>query len=236
MSRRPRFPVTDFPLHIVQRGNYRQPCFFEAADYRKYLHALSEASARYGVQIHAYVLMTNHVHLLATPLVDSAVSRMMQSVGARYVSYVNAKYERTGTLWEGRYHACLVDADAYVAVACRYIDLNPVRAQIAAHPIAWPWSSYAALAGVRPDALVVPHPSLEQLGDVPGQAYAKWCSAEAVDEELAALRSATASELAFGSDAFRTRIEAATSRATVRRRPGPRDPRSATSLPGKLRL
>ena len=236
MPRRPRFALTDFPLHIVQRGNDRQPCFFGEADYRTYLQALEDASAHYGVRVHAYVLMTNHVHLLATPLAVGAVSRMMQSVGARYVGYVNATYRRTGTLWEGRYHACLVDADAYVAAVCRYIDLNPVRAQIVAHPIAWPWSSYAALAGVRADALVAPHPSLALLGDAPGRGYAKWCGAGVGEEELAALRAATASEHAYGSDAFRARIEAMTSRATARGRPGPRGPHAAAPPPKKLRL
>ena len=236
MPRRPRFALTDFPLHIVQRGNDRQPCFFGDADYRTYLQALEDASAHYGVRIHAYVLMTNHVHLLATPLVVGAVSRMMQSVGARYVGYVNATYQRTGTLWEGRYHACLVDADAYVAAACRYIDLNPVRARMVAHPIAWPWSSYAALAGVRADALVAPHPSLAQLGDAPGRGYATWCGAGVGEEELAALRTATASELAYGSDAFRAHIEAMTSRTTTRGRPGPRGPLAGATPPEKLRL
>ena len=142
--------------------------------------------------------MTNHLHLLATPLVAGAVSRTMQSVGARCVGYVNATYRRTGTLWEGRYHACLVEDDAHVAAACLYIDLNPVRARMVAHPIAWPWSSYGALAGIRADALVDPHPALARLGDAPGPGYARWCGAGVGEEELTALRAATASELAFG--------------------------------------
>lgn len=236
MSRRPRFALTGFPLHIVQRGNDRRPCFFGEADYRVYLQALQDASTHYGVRIHAYVLMANHVHLLATPQVVGAVSRMMQSVGARYVGYVNATHRRTGTLWEGRYHACLVDTDAYVAAACRYIDLNPVRARVVEHPVGWPWSSYAALAGIRADALVAPHPSLAELGDAPGPGYSKWCGAGIGEEELAALRAATASELTFGSDDFRVRIEAMTSRATRRGRPGPRVQRGNEPPAGKLRL
>lgn len=236
MPRRPRFALTDYPLHVVQRGNDRQPCYFGEADYRTYLHALRDASAHYGVRVHAYVLMTNHVHLLATPLEAEAVSRMMQSVGARYVGHVNATYRRTGTLWEGRYHACLVDTDTHVVAACRYIDLNPVRARMVAHPIAWPWSSYGALAGIRDDALVVPHASLARLGDAPGPGYARWCGAGVSEGELEALRAATASELAFGSDAFRARIQAMTSRATSRERPGPRGPRAGAAPPGKLRL
>jgi len=223
LSRRPRFSLTDFPLHIVQRGNDRQPCFFREADYLTYLGALGDASAHYGVRIHAYVLMTNHVHLLATPLVAGAVSRMMQSIGARYVGYVNSTRQRTGALWEGRYHACLVDVDEYVLAACRYIDLNPVRARMVAHPVEWPWSSYAALAGLRADTLVAPHPSLGTLGATPGTEYAAWCSTPADEDELSTLRAATAGELCYGSDAFKVEIEAITARATRRRRPGPTD-------------
>ncbi len=224
MSRRPRFPVTGYPLHIVQRGNDRQQCFFGETDFHVYLKALGDAAAHYGVLIHAYVLMTNHVHLLATPLEAGAVSRAMQSVGARYVGYVNATQRRTGTLWEGRYRACLVDHDAYLLAACRYIDLNPVRAGIVSHPVAWRWSSYGALAGLRRDALVSAHPTLAMLGDAPGPGYAQWCGMVPDDAELAALRAATAGELAFGSDAFKTRIEATTARATRRRRPARASP------------
>ena len=224
MSRRPRFPVTGYPLHIVQRGNDRQRCFFGEADFHVYLKALGDAATHYGVVIHAYVLMTNHVHLLATPLESGAVSRAMQSVGARYVGYVNATHSRTGTLWEGRYRACLVDHDAYLLTACRYIDLNPVRAGMVSHPVAWRWSSYGALAGLRRDALVSAHPTLAMLGDAPGAGYAQWCGMVPDDAELAALRAATAGELAFGSETFKTRIEATTARATRRRRPARASP------------
>ncbi|CAG1006709.1 hypothetical protein BURK1_03323 [Burkholderiales bacterium] len=221
MPRRPRFPLTGYPLHIVQRGNDRQPCFFCEADFRTYLEALGDAATHYGVRVHAYVLMTNHVHLLATPLEAGAVSRTMQSVGARYVGYVNATHGRTGTLWEGRYRACLVGEDAYVLAACRYIDLNPVRARMVSHPVAWRWSSYGALSGLRRDALVSPHPTLSLLGDAPGPGYAQWCGMPSDEAELTALRAATAGELAFGSDAFKTRIEDTTDRATRPRRSAP---------------
>jgi putative transposase len=113
MSRRPRFPVTGHPLHVVQRGNDRQPCFFAEADYRFYLDSLGDAAQHYAVQVHAYVLMANHIHLLVTPLAAGAVSRRMQSLGARNVGHVYARWCRTGTLWEGRYKACLVDHDRH---------------------------------------------------------------------------------------------------------------------------
>jgi putative transposase len=222
MPRRPRFPVTNYPLHVVQRGNDRRPCFFAEADFRTYLDALGEASPHYGVLVHGYVLMTNHVHMLLTPLAAGAVSRVMQSVGAKYVGYVNAKYRRTGTLWEGRFRACLVDEDAYVLACCRYIDQNPVRAGVVRHPVEWRWSSYAALAGLRSERLLTPHGALAALGEVPGPAYARWCSMPSEDAQVSALRSATAGDLAYGSDTFKSRIEAMTGRATRGRRRGPR--------------
>ncbi len=153
----------------------RRPCFFDERDFRFYLETLADASAHYHVLVHAYVLMTNHIHLLATPLVVGGVSKVMQSLGSRYVKFINANSERAGTLWEGRYKACLVARDEHVLAACRYIDLNPVRAGMVGHPAEYRWSSYAALAGTRFDALVTPHAALEQLGEVAWAAYARWC-------------------------------------------------------------
>lgn len=214
MSRRPRFPLTDLPLHVVQRGNDRQRCFFEERDYRVYLRALGEASVHYGVLVHAYVLMTNHVHLLVTPRIVGGVSKLMQSVGARYVWHVNATRERTGTLWEGRYKACLVARDEHLLVACRYIDLNPVRAGMVQHPSEYRWSSYRSLSGQAFDPLVSPHDALLQLGTPRGVVYERWC-AEVGDEHLDQLRAATEHELAFGSDSFKEHIESKTARAAT---------------------
>jgi putative transposase len=226
MSRRPRFPFAGLPLHVVQRGNDRQRCFFEERDYRVYLRALAEASVKCSVTVHAYVLMTNHVHLLVTPGAIGAVSRLMQSVGARYVWYVNAYRQRSGTLWEGRYKACLVSRDEHVLMACRYIDLNPVRAQMVRHPSDYGWSSYAALAEQRIDALVTPHDALVQLGKPRGPAYARWCAASSGVEDENRLREATGRELAFGSDTFRAEVEARTKRSLAIRGRG-RPPRIA---------
>jgi putative transposase len=221
MPRRPRFPLTGYPLHVVQRGNDRKRCFFGHADFRFYLDALQIAAAHYRVQVHAYALMTNHVHLLLTPLGPGTVSRVMQSVGARYVRYVNDTHGRTGTLWEGRYRACLVGEDTYVLAACRYIDLNPVRAGLVPLPSEWPWSSYAGLAGLRADPLLTPHPALESLGAPRGLAYARWCAGPGDEPAITELRRATQGELAFASDALKLRINAATNRATTfgRRQP-----------------
>lgn len=226
MPRRPRFLLTDLPLHVVQRGNDRQPCFFSERDFHVYLKALADASVRYRVLVHAYALMTNHVHLLVTPLAVGGVSKLMQSLGARYVKHVNETSERTGTLWEGRYKACLVARDQHVLAACRYIDLNPVRAGMVERPCDYRWSSYSALAGLRADCLVTPHASLEQLGSPSGPGYVRWCAEGIRDDDLERLRDATGRELAFGSNAFRAEIEAMTARPTFVRTPG--RPRSAT--------
>ena len=142
MPRSPRLPFTGLPLHVVQRGNDRQRSFHDDSDYQVYLQALREAAKRHHVLVHAYVLMTNHVHLLLTAATDFGISRAMQSIGSRYVRYFNRRHERTGTLWEGRYKACLVASDEHLLAACRYIDLNPVRAGIVQHPLDYPWSSY----------------------------------------------------------------------------------------------
>jgi putative transposase len=229
----PRFPLTGLPLHVVQRGNDRKPCFFLATDYRVYLDALQAASRHHHLRIHAYVLMTNHVHLLVTPDVSGALPRMMQSLGARYVSYINRRHGRSGTLWEGRYKACLVETDRHVAAVCRYVDLNPVRAGIVEHPVRYRWSSYAALAGLRIDPVVEPHKSLAALGVPPGERYARWCAQPAADGEIEEVRRAVAGELALGSDSFKARIEQATARATRRRLPGPR-PRRRASAPASV--
>jgi len=126
MPRLPRPDIAGIAQHVVQRGNDRMPCFLDDTDRRRYLTALREMSLRYGCDIHAYVLMSNHVHLLATPATVGAVSRMMQGVGRLYVAEFNARHRRTGTLWEGRYKSCLVGGERYVLACHRYIELNPI--------------------------------------------------------------------------------------------------------------
>jgi len=220
MARRPRFPVVEFPFHVVQRGNDRRACFFTDRDYAVYLKTLSEACAQYALVVHAYVLMTNHVHLLVTPRTVNSIARTMQSVGARYVRYVNRSLSRSGTLWEGRYRACLVERDEHLLAACRYIDLNPVRAGLVRHAGEYRWSSYLALIGARWDSLVSPHPVLEALGRPLGEAYARWCQQGDRDADLGQLRRATAQELVFGSSQFKAQVESKTGRATSRKSPG----------------
>jgi len=164
MARLSRLSVPGIPQHVVQRGNNRQACFFSDQDYVVYLDKLKEYSEKYQVALHSYVLMTNHVHLLLTPNSDSGVSKMMQSLGRYYVRYVNHTYKRTGTLWEGRYKSTLIDSQCYFLTVSRYIELNPVRAAMVAHPGEYPWSSYQKNALGKPVSLVTSHQCYDQLG------------------------------------------------------------------------
>jgi putative transposase len=167
MSRRPRPDLAGIPQHVVQRGNDRKACFFQDDDYRRYLSLLGEAARRHACALHAYVLMTNHAHFLVTPVEVGGVSRMMQPLGRNYVSTVNARYRRTGTLWEGRYKSCLVDSETYLLACHRYIELNPVRAGMIDSPSVYHWSSHAANAIGAADPLLTPHPSYLALGAEP---------------------------------------------------------------------
>ena len=158
MPRRPRILIPDYPLHIVQRGINREPCFFAEDDYQCYLYWLKEAAHDCGCAIHAYVLMTNHVHLLLTPSESGAPARLMQSLGRRYVQYANRQYRRTGSLWEGRYKSSVVQAETYLLACMRYIELNPVRAAMVADPAAYHWSSHRSNGLGQSDARLTPHP------------------------------------------------------------------------------
>ena len=157
MPRRPRIHLPEQPIHLVQRGHNRDACFFSEQDYQGYRYWLGEALKQSGCRLHAYVLMTNHVHLLLTPPSAEAVPQMMISLGRRYVQYINKTYRRSGTLWEGRYKSSLIQAEAYLLLCQRYIELNPVRAAMVRDPAQYRWSSYGANGLGQPDALLVPH-------------------------------------------------------------------------------
>lgn len=167
MARLPRLTVPGYPHHIIQRGNNRQPIFTAPADYEMLLTVLEENARKSGVAIHAYVLMSNHFHLLATPDTATGVPHMMQSVGRHYVRYFNQRYGRTGTLWEGRYRSTLIQAERYLLACMAYIDLNPVRAALAETAGDYPWSSYSHYVGRRNDRLITPHPIYWELGNTP---------------------------------------------------------------------
>ena len=159
MARRPRPDLPGIAQHIVQRGNDRQPCFFNPVDYQCYLQDLYALVQQHRCRLHAWVLMTNHVHLLLTPENRGGVSTLMQGLGRRYVRYINDRYSRTGTLWEGRFKSCLVAGEDYLLTCMRYIELNPVRAGMVADPADYPWSSHHATAHGRDSHLLQPHPS-----------------------------------------------------------------------------
>lgn len=165
MPRQNRLVIPEVPLHITQRGNNRLRCFFDADDYRMYLRILYAAALRAECQVHAYVLMSNHVHLLVSPSDEHGPALLMKSLGERYVQYVNRRHTRTGTLWEGRYHSCLVPCETYLMVCHRYIELNPVRACVVTKPVDYPWSSYCHNAHGHTSKLLTHHELYSRLGN-----------------------------------------------------------------------
>ncbi|WP_372362188.1 transposase [Xanthomonas sp. NCPPB 1325] len=169
MARLPRIDLPGIPQHIVQRGNNRLPCFLDDGDRLRYLHLMHEALHATGCQLHAYVLMDNHVHLLVTPPAAGRIGQLMQRLGENYVALFDGRRGRTGTLWEGRYKACLVDSADYVLRCYRYIELNPVRARLTDNPAAYRWSSCPANLGQRRYSALTPHPCWLALGSDPIQ-------------------------------------------------------------------
>jgi len=164
MPRPPRIVLPSVPLHIIQRGNNRIPCFLSQNDYLVYLDILRECAYDAGCALHAYVLMTNHVHLLLSPDDSASASTLMQRLGRRYVQYFNRRHGRTGTLWEGRFRSCLVQDARYFLICHRYIELNPVRARMVDAPADYPWSSYRTNALGKDNPLITPHPIYAALG------------------------------------------------------------------------
>jgi len=211
MPRKPRMYLPGIPCHVIQRGNNREACFYVEDDYLFYLDSLGAAARRYGVAIHAYVLMTNHVHLLMTPQKSDGISRLMQSVGVRYVQYINRTYRRTGTLWEGRHKASLVLAEAYLFTCQRYIELNPVRAGMAKHPGDYRWSSYRANGLGREDPLITPHELYSHLASTKADrqyAYRELFRTALEADVVHRIRVATECSMLLGDSRFRAQVEA----------------------------
>lgn len=223
-----RLDIAGVPQHIIQRGVDRQPCFHLASNYWRYLEDLGIASERHGCRIHAYALMTNHVHLLVTPESAGATSRMMQQLGRRYVKYYNRCRDRTGTLWEGRFRSCLVDSDHYLLRCQRYIELNPVRAGMVGTPGAYRWSSYRHHAWGDPDPVIRSHGQYFSLGletDVRRQAYIALVGEGMPDKQIDELRQYTQQGRAWGGKTFQQRVAALLERSaelTPRGRPSQR--------------
>ena len=174
MARLPRFILPGQPQHVIQRGNNRQPIFCTDLDYHYYLEKLEYAAKEYDCHIHAYVQMTNHVHLLVSPNEAAGLSKMMQTLGRYYVQYFNYHYKRTGTLWEGRYKSSLINSDQYLLCCMRYIELNPVRAGMVDHPSEYPWSSYHFNALGVGNAMIKPRQEYERMGNTAEECQKKY--------------------------------------------------------------
>jgi len=230
MPRRARMYVGDVAYHVIQRGNNRQACFGDDHDRQLYLDLLADSCGRYGVGVHAYVLMGNHVHLLATPRDSEAISRAMRVLGSRYAQCINRKYERTGTLWEGRHKAGAVDAETYLLACYRYIELNPVRAGLVTRPEDWRWSSHQSNAWGAPADWLVPHALYLGLAEGAERRLSVYRSlfADAIDtERTAAIRTAAHYCQPVGSAAFAT---------TLAQRAGQRPGQLARGRPRKAAL
>ena len=205
MPRQSRPVIPEVPLHITQRGNNKLPCFFDEADFLVYLKLLHAASIRAACCVHAYVLMSNHVHLVVSPTDAQGPAMLMKSLGERYVQYVNRRHGRTGTLWEGRYHSCLVQSERYLMICQRYVELNPVRACLVGEPSAYPWSSYHHNAHGRECKIIAPHELYSRMGLDP---VSRQTAYRALFEEvlgsaaLTHLRKATHGNTALGSPEF----------------------------------
>ncbi len=209
MPRRPRLVVPEIPLHIIQRGNNRQACFFSDEDYLFYLECLLEYSQKTNCTIHGYVLMTNHVHMLLTPRDKDSVGQLMKRLGQRYVQYINRMYRRSGTLWEGRFRSCIAQEDNYLLHCQRYIELNPVRAEMVLHPADYRWSSYRSNAQGERIKLIKPHFMYKRLGLTATTRQASYrelfrskLEPDLVDE----IRKATNGNFVLGNDRFKDEI------------------------------
>ena len=210
MPRKPRMYLPGVPCHVIQRGNNRDACFRIHEDYRFYLESLGEACGCHGVALHAYVLMTNHVHLLMTPDDTHSISRVMQSLGRRYVQYFNQRHRLTGTLWESRHRASIIDAETYLIACYRYIELNPVRAGMVVHPADYPWSSYGHNAFGRTDPWVTEHQvylALAESDTQRRQCYRDLFSVAVKADELHSIRAAATFGTPLGDERFKEEVQ-----------------------------
>ena len=210
MARLPRFVIPGQPQHVILRGNNRSEIFCAEADYQFFLEKLQLACEKHGGDLHAYVLMTNHVHLLMTPQSIQSIAKTLQMVGRYYVQYYNYCYQRSGTLFEGRYKATLIDSASYLLTCMRYIELNPVRADMVQHPSEYIWSSYPGNAMGKPNPLITPHSEYRRLGktdETRQRAYRQLFKHRLPDAGINAIREATNKGWALGSERFKQKIQ-----------------------------
>nr|WP_233543939.1 transposase [Salinisphaera sp. Q1T1-3] len=215
--------LPNVPVHLIQRGNNREVCFFADDDYRFYLEWLQEYARSEACRVHAYVLMSNHVHLLVTGRETASVGNLMKRLGQRYVQYINRTYRRSGTLWEGRFRSCLTQEEHYVMGCYRYIELNPVRAEMVAHPAEYRWSSYRVNGQGELSTLIKPHKLYKRLGSSAEERQAAYrelfryqLDPGLVDE----IRQATNGNYVLGTERFEAQVERALKRRVTRGRPG----------------
>lgn len=215
MPRKPRFYLPDIPAHVIQRGHNREAVFFDDQDYLEYLRCLKAAADSCGCAIHAYVLMTNHVHLLLTPAEKDSIGRLFQSLGRHYVRYINETYHRRGGLWEGRHKGHIIQSQNYFLTCMRYIEMNPVRANMVEHPAKYRWSSYAANALGVSHAIIKPHTAYLELGRVAQErqkVYSQLFDCDLGTSELDLIRNSLQSGTPLGNEKFKAQIEAALGR------------------------
>ncbi|MDH5233113.1 MAG: transposase [Gammaproteobacteria bacterium] len=215
MARLPRFDVPGYTQHVIQRGNNRSIIFVGEEDYEFYLKKLGEACKKHQCDLHAYVLMTNHVHLLMTPHLKGGIGKVMQMLGRYYVQYFNHQHNRTGTLWEGRYKATVLDSKQYLLSCSRYIELNPVRADRVKHPADYPWSSYHYNALGVSNGLIKAHTVYTALGRGASSrqsAYRALFEQQIPEQTMDEIRAATNKAWVLGNERFLQQIEGLTQR------------------------
>ena len=225
MARLPRLCLPGIPQHIIQRGTNRQACFASEKDFAAYANWLDKSASKHGVAIHAWVFMSNHVHLLVTSEKAQGISKMMQTLGRYYVRYFNHTYQRTGTLWEGRFKSCVVDSQEYLLLCQRYIELNPVRAGMVESPGDYVWSSYKANGLGIPIKMWTPHQVYQKLGKTAlerSEAYRALFAGHLDGNVLTRIRSATNKGLALGNDRFKEEIESLSGRRVTSLKRGPK--------------
>lgn len=218
MPRRPRLEAPGTPLHVTHRGVNRAATFLDDEDFALYREWLAEVLEDQRISLHAYVLMTNHVHLLLTPPAAGRLSVAMSRLGQRYVPAFNRKHGRTGTLWEGRFKSCVVDSDSYLLTVHRYIELNPVRAAMVLAPEDYRWSSVHASVAARADSIVTPHEVFTAIHSDPvlrGQLHREWLRQGISEEDLQAIRSHLKQERALGNPWFQMMVARTLNRPVV---------------------
>lgn len=234
MPRKRRICPPGLPVHVVQRGNNRQACFADEADRKAYANWLGEAAAKYAVSIHAWVFMTNHVHLLVTAAMPDGISHCMQYLGRHYVRRFNYRHQRTGTLFEGRFKSSVVQSREYLLTCQRYIELNPVRAGMVSDPADFTWSSYRAHAFGKLVGMWSPHPEYLALATTPLQRraiYRQFVQAQSAERLVTDIREALNKGLVLGTERFKAELEQLTGQ---RQRPAKRGPKPGESRQRKV--